>query len=58
MACMACGGPVLFDHKEDFYASMGEGTNQGMYRSVDHLNALVEEYLCDNKNRCDVTRYL
>ena len=45
MACMACGGLVLFDYKEDFYGSMGEGTSQGMYRSVDHLNALVEEYL-------------
>jgi hypothetical protein len=29
-----------------------------MYRNVDHLNALVEEYLGNPRKRRDVSRYL
>ncbi len=58
MGCMACGGLVLFDYKEDFYLSMGEAANQVTYRSVDHLNTLVEDYLGNPRKRRDVSRYL
>jgi hypothetical protein len=58
MGCMACGGLVLFDYKKDFYESMGDAANLVMYRSVQHLNTLVEEYLGDTKKRRDVSRYL
>ncbi|MBZ5580595.1 MAG: glycosyltransferase [Acidobacteriia bacterium] len=58
MGCMACGGLVLFDYKDDFYRSVGEIANDVMYRSVDHLNALVEEYLANPRKRRDVARYL
>jgi hypothetical protein len=58
MGCMACGGLVLFDYKKDFYESMGDAANLVMYRSVQHLNTLVEEYLGDAKKRRDVSRYL
>ena len=58
MGCMACGGLVLFDYKEDFHESMGDAANLVMYRSVEHLNTLVEEYLGDAKKRRDVSRYL
>jgi hypothetical protein len=58
MGCFACGGLVLFDYKADFLQSMGEIANQVMYRTVDHLNALVDEYLTDQRKHRDVSRYL
>jgi hypothetical protein len=58
MGCFACGGLVLFDYKDDFYQSMGEVSNQVMYRSVEHMNALVEEYLGNPRKRQDISRYL
>lgn len=58
MGCLACGGLVLFDYKDDFYRAFGDVANQIMFRSVDHLNSLVEEYLGDPRKRRDVSRYL
>ena len=58
MGCFASGGLVLFDYKDDFAQSMGEAGQQVMYRSVDHLNSLVEEFLSDPRKRRDVSRYL
>lgn len=58
MGCFACGGLVLFDYKEDFHQSMGDVGDQVMYRNVDHLNSLVEEYLSNPRKRRDVSRYL
>jgi len=58
MGCFACGGLVLFDYKADFHQAMGEAGNQVMYRSVDHLNTLVEGYLSNPRKRRDVVRYL
>jgi Glycosyl transferases group 1 len=58
MGCFACGGLMLFDYKDDFFRSMGEIGNQVMYRSVDHLNALVEEFLGNPRKRRDVSRYI
>jgi len=49
---------VLFDYKEDFRQSMGDIGDQVMYRNVDHLNSLVEEYLANPRKRRDVSRYL
>jgi hypothetical protein len=58
MGCLACGGLLLFDYKDDFRESMGDVADQIMYRSVDHLNTLIEEYLGAPRRRRDVTRYL
>jgi hypothetical protein len=58
MGCFACGGMVLFDYKEDFARTMGEAGEQVMYRSVEHLNAMVEDYLSNPRKRRDVARYL
>jgi hypothetical protein len=58
MGCFASGGLVLFDYKEDFSRGMGEVGNQVMYRSVDHLNQLVDEFLSDPRKRRDVSRYI
>jgi hypothetical protein len=58
MGCFACGGLVLFDYKDDFLKTVGDVANQVMYRSVDHLNTLVEEYLTDPRKRRDVSRYI
>uniref|UniRef100_Q02BJ8 Spore protein YkvP/CgeB glycosyl transferase-like domain-containing protein n=1 Tax=Solibacter usitatus (strain Ellin6076) TaxID=234267 RepID=Q02BJ8_SOLUE len=58
MGCFACGGFVLFDYKDDFRKTIGDVANQVMYRSVDHLNTLVDEYLTDARKRRDVSRYL
>lgn len=58
MCCMACGGLILFDYKDDFYQALGDIANRVMYRSVDHLNTLVGEYLGDARARRDVSRYL
>jgi hypothetical protein len=58
MGCLACGGLVLFDYKEDFHQAMGSIGDQVMYRSVDHLNSLVEEYLSNPRRRRDVASYL
>jgi hypothetical protein len=58
MGCMACGGLVLFDYKDDFYYSMGEIANQVMYRSVEQLNSLIEEYLGNPRKRLDVSGQL
>jgi hypothetical protein len=58
MGCFACGGLILIDYKDDFFQSMGDIGNQVMYRTVDHLNSLVEEYLSNPRKRRDVSRYL
>jgi hypothetical protein len=58
MGCFACGGLIVFDYKDDFYQAMGDAANQVMYRSVDQLNALVDEHLSDPRKRQDVRRYL
>lgn len=58
MGCLACGGLVLFDYKSDFHQAMGSIGDQVMYRSVDHLNSLVEEYLSNPRKRRDVSSYL
>ena len=58
MGCMACGGLVLFDYKEDFYQSMGDIADEVTYRSVDHLNSLVDMYLGDSRKRRRVSREL
>jgi hypothetical protein len=58
MGCLACGGLVLFDYKEDFYQGMGEVANQVMYRSVEQLNSMVDEYLGNPRKRQDISRYL
>ena len=58
MGCFACGGLVLFDYKDDFHQSMGDIGDQVMYRSIDHLNSLLEEYLAHPRRRRDVSRYL
>lgn len=58
MGCFACGGLVLFDYKEDFRQGMGAAADQVMYRSVDHLNAMVEDYLGDPRKRRNIARYL
>ncbi|HYL72599.1 MAG TPA: glycosyltransferase [Bryobacteraceae bacterium] len=58
MGCFACGGLILIDYKDDFFRDMGDIGNQVMYRTVDHLNALIEEYLSNPRKRRDVSRYL
>ncbi len=58
MGCFACGGLVLFDYKDDFHQAMGDIGDQVMYRSVDQLNSLVEEFLGNPRKRRDVSRYL
>jgi spore maturation protein CgeB len=37
---------------------MGDVANHVMYRDVDHLNRLVDEYLTHPHRRQDVSRYL
>jgi hypothetical protein len=58
MGCFASGGMVLFDYKDDFYQGMGEAGDQVMYRSVEHLNRMVDEYLGNPRRRRDVGRFL
>lgn len=58
MGCFACGGLVLFDYKSDFHQSMGDLGAQVMYRSLDQLNAMVDEYLANPRKRREVSRYL
>jgi hypothetical protein len=58
MGCFACGGLVLFDYKDDFFRAMGEAGNHVMYRSVEQLNSMVDDYLGNPRKRQDVARYL
>jgi len=58
MGCLACGGLVLFDYKEDFAQTMGEFGREVMYRSIDDLNALVDRHLTNPRHRLDTIRYL
>jgi hypothetical protein len=58
MGCFACGGLVLFDYKQDFAQTMGEPGNEVMYRSIDHLNTLIDRYLTNPRQRTDTVRYL
>jgi spore maturation protein CgeB len=58
MGCFACGGFVLFDYKEDFHQSMGDTGDEVMYRTLDELNAKVDEFLANPRKRRDVARYL
>ena len=48
----------MFDYKDDFRACMGDIAELVMYRSIEHLNALIEAFLADCRKRVDVTRYL
>ena len=56
--CMACGGLVLFDYKDDFRESVGDVADEVMYCSVDQLNGMIENYLSNPRRRVDVSRYL
>jgi hypothetical protein len=58
MGCFACGGLVLFDYKDDFAQAMGEFGTDVMYRSIDHLSALIDRYLTNPRRRLDTIRYL
>jgi hypothetical protein len=58
MGCFACGGLMLFDYKDDFFQAMGDIGNQVMYRSVDHLNSMVDDFLGNPRKRRDVSRYI
>jgi hypothetical protein len=58
MGCFAAGGLILFDYKEDFGRIMGSVADEVMYRSVDHLNSMVDGYLTNPHRRRDVARYL
>ncbi len=58
MGCLACGGLVLFDYKEDFHRVMGGAGDEIMYRSVDHLNGMIDGYLSNPRKRRDVARHL
>jgi hypothetical protein len=58
MGCMACGGLILFDYKQDFADAFGDAGRQVMYGSVDELNALIDRYLGDGALRRDVSRHL
>ena len=58
MGCLASGGLVLFDYKDDFARIMGEFGNDIMYRSIDHLNDLIDRYLTNPRKRIDTIRYL
>lgn len=58
MGCLACGGLILFDYKEDFHRALGDVGNQVMYRNIDELNSLVDLYLSNSRRRRDVSRYL
>ena len=58
MGCFASGGLVLFDYKDDFAQTMGDFGTEVMYRSIDHLNALIDRYLTNVSQRVDTIRYL
>jgi len=58
MGCFACGGLVLFDYKSDFHQSMGDLGAEVMYRNLDQLNSMVDEYLANPRKRREVSRYL
>jgi Glycosyl transferases group 1 len=58
MGCFACGGLVLFDYKTDFHHSMGDFGGHVMYRNLDQLNSMVEDYLSNPRKRREVSRYL
>jgi hypothetical protein len=58
MDCLACGGFPLFDYKQDFRDCVGPEGDLLMYRSIDHLNAMVEDYLTHPARRREVTRGL
>ena len=58
MGCLACGGLMLFDYKSDFHSSMGDVGAMVMYRDLNELNALVDRYLTDSRQRWEVVRYL
>ncbi len=58
MGCFAAGGLVLFDYKDDFARIMGDAGQHVMYRSIDHLNTMLDDYLTNPYRRRDVARYL
>jgi hypothetical protein len=55
-SCLASGGLILFDHKDDFRDSLGEIADSLMYRSYDELNALIDKYLTDERGRRELAR--
>jgi hypothetical protein len=58
MGCFAAGGLMLFDYKEDFGRIMGDAADHVMYRTVDHLNLLIDDYLANPHRRRDGVQYL
>jgi Glycosyl transferases group 1 len=58
LACMACGGMVLFDYRDDLRQAMGEIVDSVMFQSIDQLNSLIEAYLGDPRKRRRLAREL
>jgi hypothetical protein len=57
-SCLAAGGLILFDRKQDFRDEFGEAADLIMYHSNDHLGSLIEEYLGRPQLRREVSSIL
>jgi Glycosyl transferases group 1 len=55
-SCLACGGMMLVDYKEDFRGHIGDIADHIMYRSLDQLNAMVDAYLSNPEKRQAISR--
>jgi len=55
-SCFAAGGLALFDWKDDFHEALGDASEMVMYRDFDHLNAMIDDYLCSPARRFEVAR--
>jgi hypothetical protein len=58
LACMACGGMVLFDYRRDLHEAMGGIASQVMFHDVGQLNSLIETYLGDHRKRREIAKEL
>lgn len=57
-SCLASGGLIVFDYKEDFREAVGEVAELVMYRSLEEMHSLIEGYLGDSLKRRKVARDL
>lgn len=53
-SCLAAGGLILFDYKEDFRAGFGDLADLLMYRSLPDLNSRIDDYLSKPAKRREV----
>ncbi|HUI79477.1 MAG TPA: glycosyltransferase [Bryobacteraceae bacterium] len=50
-SCLASGGLIVFDYKQDFREALGEAADLVMFRNLDEMRSLIDGYLGNPRKR-------